>query len=124
MIKTQEYMSQPVITADKDASVLEIVKLMNKHNIGSIVLLDGKKLAGIITERDVLQRVIGKNENAGDVTAGDAMTAEVHTVNEDASVMEISGLMKEHTMRRIVVIDENDEPVGIITSRDLIGLLV
>jgi CBS domain-containing protein len=124
MIKTAEYMSKPVITADKDVSVLDIVRLMNRHNIGSVMLMDGSQLAGIITERDVLRKVISQEDNPAEITASDIMTVDVQTVQEDASVMEISGKMKEHTMRRIVVVDDNNKPIGIVTSRDLIGLLV
>ena len=124
MIETSEYMSTPVITADQEVSVLEVVQLMNKHNIGSVVLLNDGVLAGIITERDILRKVLSKEQNPQTTLAKNIMTREVRSVKKEASVMEISAEMKEHTMRRIVVVDEANHPIGIITSRDLIGLLV
>lgn len=123
MIKTAEYMSHPVITAPVDNTVLEIARLMNRHNIGSIILMDGSDIAGIVTERDIIRRVVAQEDSPERVTAADIMTEDVKTVTREASVMEVSGQMKEHTMRRIVVVD-NGKPCGIITSRDLIGLLV
>lgn len=123
MIKTAEYMSNPVITAPVSSTVLDITKLMNRHNIGSVVLMDDDRIAGIVTERDIIRRVVAQEDDASSVTAEEIMTGEVKTVTKDASVMEVSGQMKEHTMRRIVV-TEDGKPCGIITSRDIIGLLV
>lgn len=124
MISTQEYMSSPVKTASIKDSVLDVCEIMDTNNIGSVVILDGKTLAGIVTERDIIRKVVSDKKDPADVLAKDIMTASVITVTEDASVMEISGEMKTHSMRRIVVVDDNQYPIGIITSRDLIGLLV
>ena len=116
-------MTSPVITASIDASVLDISRLMNRHNIGSVVIMDDETIAGIITERDVIRRVVAQEDDAASVNASDIMTEDVKTVNKEASVMEISGHMKEHMVRRILVVEDNS-PIGIITSRDVIGLLV
>jgi CBS domain-containing protein len=124
MIHTQEYMTSPVITASTTDSVLDVAALMNKHNIGSVVIVDDKSLAGIITERDIIRKVVSEKKSPESTNAKEIMTSTVVTVTEDASVMDISGEMKKHSMRRIVVVDENNKPIGIITSRDLIGLLV
>ena len=123
MIKTAEYMSKPVITAPQESTVLDIAKLMNRHNIGSIVLMHNDKIAGILTERDVIRKVVAQEDDPAEIQAKEIMTADVKTVGKDASVMEVSGQMKEHTMRRVIVV-EDDKPFGIITSRDIIGLLV
>lgn len=123
MIKTAEYMSKPVISAPATSTVLDIAKLMNRHNIGSVVLMDDERIAGIVTERDVIRKIVAQEDDASEVTADEIMTDEVKTVSKDASVMEVSGQMKEHTMRRVVVV-EDGKPFGIITSRDIIGLLV
>ncbi|MFT4250316.1 MAG: CBS domain-containing protein [Candidatus Woesearchaeota archaeon] len=124
MIETSEYMTSPVITSSTQASVYEIVELMNKHNIGSVVLVENDVLAGIVTERDILRKAITHETNLQDIKAEEIMTKDVRSVRAEASVMEISAQMKEHSMRRIVVVNENNQPIGIITSRDLIGLLV
>ena len=123
MIKTAEYMSHPVITAPVNNTVLDIARLMNRHNIGSIVLMDGDTIAGIVTERDIIRKVVAQEDAPEKIKASEIMTQDVKTVTKDASVMEVSAQMKEHTMRRVVVTD-NGKPYGIITSRDIIGLLV
>ena len=123
MIKTAEYMSHPVITAPVNNTVLDIARLMNRHNIGSIVLMDGDAIAGIVTERDIIRKVVAQEDAPEKIKASEIMTGDVKTVTKDASVMEVSAQMKEHTMRRVVVTD-NGKPYGIITSRDVIGLLV
>lgn len=116
-------MSQPVITAEPGDTVTVVAKLMDKHNIGSIVIVDKQKIHGIVTERDIIRKVIAQDKDPHFVKASDVMTANVRTADIDASIMEIAANMKKHTMRRIVVVKEG-APVGIITSRDLIGLLV
>lgn len=123
MIKTEEYMSHPVVTIKGDETVGEMTRLMDGKNIGSLLVMDGQNIAGIVTERDVVRKIVAKKGNAEDTPVSKIMTKKVITVDKSASLMEIAALMKQHTMRRIVVTHEN-KPVGIITSRDLIDLLV
>ena len=123
MITTDEYMTKPVIATDTKQSVRELCKLMDEKNIGSLVLMGDGKIKGIVTERDVVRKCLSAGKNPDKMTAEEIMTKEVFTLGREASLMEVAAMMKQHTMRRIIVV-ENDAPVGIITSRDLIGLLV
>ncbi len=123
MITPDEYMSSPVITSKPEDTVEALSKLMDLNNIGSIVIVVDGRIAGIVTERDLVRKVLSKNKEPADVLAKDVMTKTVHTVAKDATLMEVAALMKKHTMRRLVVVDA-EQPVGIITSRDIISLLV
>ncbi len=123
MIRLEEYMSRPVITCKPGESVTSVCKLMDKNNIGSVIVADSSGVQGIITERDIIRKVMSKELSPGDIKVRDVMTLKVHSVTVDATIMEIAALMKKHSMRRILVSSEG-RPVGIVTSRDLIGLLV
>lgn len=124
MIKPKEYMTSPVITTAADASLDAMARVMDQKNIGCLVVTEADTVVGIVTERDILKKVLAYHKNPQDITAQDIMTKDVFTVGVDATLMEVAALMKQHTFRRILVVDDNNAPVGIITSRDLIGLLV
>ncbi len=123
MIKPEEYMSSPVVTTTPTTTLHAIATLMDEKNIGCLVVMQENNLAGIVTERDILRKVLAHGKDVHHITAQDIMTKDVFTVQKDATLMEVAALMKQHTFRRIIVMDDAS-PVGIITSRDLIGLLV
>ena len=123
MIKPDEYMSSPVVTVEPHTTLDEMASLMDEKNIGCLVVTEHEKVVGIATERDILRKVLAHHKDPNEVQAKDIMTKEVFTVQKDATLMEVAALMKQHTFRRIIVMHE-EKPVGIITSRDLIGLLV
>ena len=123
MIKPEEYMSSPVITATPDTSLDVLASTMDKEEIGCLVIVEDDAVAGIVTERDILKKVLAHHKNPQTIRAKDIMTKEVFTVQSDATLMEVAALMKQHTFRRIIVMEDN-KPKGVITSRDLIGLLV
>jgi CBS domain-containing protein len=122
MIRIKDWMSSPVITIKPSASILEAATLMDKHNIGCLVVQGRTKIHGIITERDILRKIVAKKKSPGRIKVEDAMTEEVHTVNINAKLLEVTKIMDRHNFRRIVVL-EKGKLAGILTSRDLIGLV-
>jgi CBS domain-containing protein len=123
MIKITDYMSKPVISAKPTDSIRAIAKKMDSYNIGSLVLVDGKRPIGIVTERDVMRKAIAKTIDLDKTPVSRIMTPKVQTVTTAASLIEIASLMKSHTLRRIVVVNNKGELAGIVTSKDLIDLL-
>ncbi len=122
MIKLTDYMSKPVITVKPTDSIKAVAKKMDSYNIGSMVVTEGKKPVGIVTERDIIRKVVAKGLGTeGPISK--VMTAKVQTVTQSATLIEIASLMKSHTMRRLVVVNGKNEVVGIVTSKDLIDLL-
>ncbi len=116
-------MSKPVITVDPEMSIYDVVKLMNKKHIGSVVVSDdGIKAKGILTERDIMSKVIGQKLNPETTQASKVMTKKVMTVKLNTSLLEISKIMSKNELRRIVVV-ENNKMVGIVTSRELLQLM-
>ncbi len=123
MITIKDWMSTPVITIKPGVSVYEAAVIMDRHNIGSIIIsTDGKKPEGIITERDLLRKIVAQDKDAKQVKVEEIMTKKVITVESDTSLLEISKMMTKNVFRRIIVM-ENNEMIGIATSRDLLQLM-
>ena len=123
MITVKDWMSKPVMSVKPDTSVQEAATTMSKHSVGSLVVSkDGKRPDGIITERDVLRKIIANKKDPEATKVEDIMTKKVVTVDVDTSLLEISKIMSKNLLRRIVV-TEKDKMIGIITSRDLLQLM-
>jgi CBS domain-containing protein len=119
-MKIREIM-RPARTISQDANVKEAAKLMNKHRIGSLVVVDEKKksVAGIITERDILEKVTAENKLASKVKVDDIMTKKVITIGPDKLIDDAVYLLIHHKIKKLPVV-ENGELKGIVTSTDLI----
>lgn len=115
-------MTKPVVTIDKDASVIEAAKIMSEKNIGCIVVMDKDKPIGIATERDMLQRVVAKGLNASEVKMKDVMSKPLITVNGTMPIINAIRIMEKNKVRRLLVI-EKEKLVGIVTQRDLLRAL-
>ena len=123
MIKISDYMTRPVITAKKTDSIRAAVVKMDHYNIGSLIIVDGKKPVGIMTERDIMRKAISRKLDLDKTPVSKIMTKKIETVTEKATLIEIASMMKAHTMRRIVVINHKGDVIGVVTSKDLIDIL-
>lgn len=124
MIIVKEWMSAPVKSMQTGTTVYEAAKLMDKLNIGSIIVSeDGKLAEGIVTERDILKKVVAEGKDPSKVKIEDIMTKKVASVLEDAKLLEVSKLMTENSFRRVLVCNSKKEIKGIVTSKDLLELM-
>ena len=108
-----------VNTIDPHASVYAAAVLMNEHKIGSLLVLDGERLVGIFTERDILRRVVAAQRDPSATAVGDVMTADVACCRPDTSVEEARGLMKDLRVRHLPVLDDDGAVVGMLSIGDL-----
>ena len=109
-----------VISVGLTASVQEIASIIASRRIGAVVVLaEGSRLAGIVSERDVVKAVATKGEAALQLTAADIMTALVVTATPQTSVDEAMSLMDEGYFRHLPVVDDG-AMVGIISVRDVV----
>jgi len=100
------------------ASVLEAVRKMNQHRIGSLLVTDGDAVVGIFTERDVLTRVVDQSRDPGTTRVSQVMTGELVTVGDDATVEECMAVVSEKRCRHLPVMS-GDELQGLISIGDL-----
>lgn len=112
-----------VISIAPTASVFDAIKLMADKGIGSLVVLEGGKLAGIVTERDYARKVILKGRSSETTPVADIMTSEVLTATPDATVDQCMSLMTDRRCRHLPVV-ENGAVTGMISIGDLVQAII
>ncbi len=119
----KDAMSSPVVTTDENAPTDKIAKLMDENSLGCVIVTnkEGKAL-GIITERDLVMRVLAKNLQAAAVKAKDIMTAPLATIEPEATITDAARRMSRLDIRRLGVIYKGDL-VGLISSKDILGIM-
>lgn len=120
-VKVGEAMQPRVITATSKSPASEVAALMEKNNIGCIVVVEKAKPVGIVTERDMCFRVVAKNKKPDKVLVREIMSTSIKTVTPDTTLKQASRMMVKHKIRRLPVI-EDDTLVGIITNTDILAI--
>ncbi len=121
-VKVEDVMSSPVVTIRDTDTVLSAAKLMKKHGIGCVVVVDKSgKPHGLITERDVVRRVSALDLLPSKVQAGKAMTKPLVTVDPSADVTDAAKKMRELKIRRLII-TQGGKLNGIITSNDIVDI--
>lgn len=115
----RDIMSKKLVTLDSAVSAAEVAKIMYKNNVSCIVLTKDDKSQGIITERDLLSKVIVQNKKSSELMAREIMTFPLIAVSSHTPVDEIAQKMIDKKIRRIIVMD-NGQPLGIITVTDFV----
>lgn len=110
---------QQIHTVPQEATVLEATRLMNEHLIGAVLVLEGGRMSGIFTERDVLRRVVAACRDPQKTSVGEVMTRQVICCRPDTSIDEARTLMKEQRIRRLPVVSPAGELAGLISIGDL-----
>ena len=114
-----------VMTADpqcvrENDNLVEAARIMKSEDTGVVPIVDGdRKLLGMITDRDIVVRLIAEGRNPLDCKVNEAMTKHIRSVMEDATVDEVMNIMRGANVRRVPVCDKRDRIVGIISMRDL-----
>jgi CBS domain-containing protein len=101
------------------ATVLEALRVMAEHDIGAVLVLDGDRLVGILSERDYARKVVLAGRSSKDSQVKDIMTAHVVCVAPNRSIDDCMALMTEKRLRHLPVI-ENKRVVGIVSIGDLV----
>lgn len=113
-----EVMTRDVATVLADDPVDEAVRVMVERDIGSVVVVEGERPVGVLTERDLLRR-LRQDPDLLRWRVGDVMSSPVVTVAPGAEMIEAFDLMNQHGIRRLPVV-ETDRLVGVVADRDLL----
>lgn len=119
-IPVREVMTRPVITADVDIDVLTAAKRMALANVGCLIVVSGDKPIGILTERDLVKKVVAKATDPQTVKVEDVMSSPLVTISPEASLRDAASLMLKSRIKRLPV-TSNGRLVGIITDTDLVS---
>lgn len=117
--------SRIVATVAPTESILVAARRMAKHDVGTLVVLDGPdggKVIGVVTDRDIAIRCTAPNRDPESTAISEIMSSPVHTVNESTGITEAVSRMARHGTRRLVVTSDTERLVGILSLDDLLSL--
>lgn len=117
-LRCREIMTKNVRTATREMSVSDVAALMRDGDMGAVPVVDEGKLVGIVTDRDIVVRVVAEGKDSA-TPISEAMTSELFTVTPDDFVFEAIRLMGDKQIRRVPVIDNDGALVGIIAIADV-----
>ena len=110
-----------VETISASANIHDLVSSLNSHHIGALVVSsDGKKIDGIVSERDVVRAMPGKLDQLVGMHVQDIMTADVHTCTADSTVAELMIMMTELRIRHVPVVDSEGALLSIVSIGDVV----
>jgi CBS domain-containing protein len=121
MPAVRDHMSSDLLSVETSVSITEVAQRMVDRNVGAVLVLDDGRLAGILTERDILRAVA---RGLSDTTrVADCMTAHPETITPDDTTAHAAVLMLHGGFRHLPVV-EGDDVVGVLSIRDLMSLLL
>jgi CBS domain-containing protein len=116
MPTVKDLMTKNVVTIDAGKTVIEAAALMSENDIGDLVIMDNNVPVGIVTERDLVRRVLAEGKST-DTKLSEVMTAPLKVIDPEAPIKEAARRMVNRRIRRLPVIKDN-KLVGIITAAD------
>jgi CBS domain-containing protein len=119
-IKVGDIMTRRVVTVPLETKVYECLRVMSKKDVGSLIIVRGKKAIGIITQRDILDFLV-KNKKVIDRKVGDIMRKKLVTVSPSIDIGEAMTIMKNKNIRKLPVLIKG-QMVGIITKKDILKI--
>jgi CBS domain-containing protein len=109
----------PVPTVLLSTHVSEIARIMVKQNVGAVIVVRDYEPLGIVTERDIIERVVLANKDVNEVVAQEIMTAPLLTVDSNRTIEKALEIMHKNRLRRLVVV-KGEKLVGLVTERRLL----
>jgi CBS domain-containing protein len=117
----KEVMSSDVRTCEPDATIVDVAKVMAKEDVGPIPVVEGGRLVGLVTDRDLVVRVLAEGKDPETTKVGEVASRELVTVSPDEDLDQALKLLAQHQVRRLPVV-EGDRVVGIVAQADIARL--
>ena len=121
MPQISDQMSTHVVTVEPSATVVEAAQRMIQWEKGPLPVVEAGRVVGIVTDRDIIARVVAADREPHSVRVQDIATKDLVTAKPDQDIDEARRLMAEHQLDRIVVAEEDGHLVGIISEADIRG---
>ncbi len=122
-MKVKDLMTKTVFTCAAEDPVIAVAKKMMDQDIGMLVVVEdnlSKKPMGVISDRDILSRVVLKKIDPAKITAEEIATKKIIAIAETATINEATALMKRNKVKKLVVIDDRDNLQGILSQSDVV----
>ena len=118
MPRVREQMTSNVVTIEPTASIVDAAKKMIQQEKGPLPVVEGSKVVAMITDRDIIARVVAEGADPTSMSVSDIATTDLVTMSPDADVDEARQLMAQHQLDRILVVEDGNL-VGIISEADI-----
>lgn len=118
MQSIKDLMSTDVISLETDASILDAARAMREGDVGNVLVTQGGKLCGVLTDRDIVVRGLGDGQTPAEVHVGDICSASLVSLSPDDSPDKAVKLMRDNAVRRLPVVKDS-RPVGVVSIGDL-----
>jgi CBS domain-containing protein len=117
--KVRDVMTARPRCAAPDTPLSQVAELMEAEDVGSIPVLDGEQLTGMITDRDIVVRAIAKGRDPLGMATSEISSSELVTVGPDHDLSDALHLMAQHQVRRLPVVDDENRLVGVVSQADV-----
>ncbi|MFD8232512.1 CBS domain-containing protein [Streptomyces sp. NPDC059696] len=114
----RDIMTGDPVTVEPQTSVAEVARIMRDEDLGAVLVTDGDHLRGLVTDRDLVVRSVSRGGDPERISVAGACSDELVTVGPDEDLTQAVRLMREHSVRRIPVVDHG-RPVGIVSLGDM-----
>ncbi|MBU0533092.1 CBS domain-containing protein [Candidatus Micrarchaeota archaeon] len=124
-LRVGDIMTKKVVVIPFGKTVLDVSKTMKKNNIGSVIIVEdnaGKHAKGIITERDIVYKVLAKGEDPYAITVEKIMSKPLRVVTPETTIEEAARAMQENKIKRLPVVNEHNELIGILSEGDIMKI--
>ena len=121
-VPLRDIMNRKLTTTGIGATIAQAAKAMCHDEVGSVIILDNNKPIGIVTEEDIACKVVAKDLKPSKVHVNDIMSTPLITVSADKTAGDAAHMMVKHKVRRLPIVDEHQEVIGIVTVRDLLAV--
>ncbi len=108
----------PVCVSEGD-TIREAARIMAREDTGVVPVVDGKRVVGMITDRDIVVRLVAEGKDPANAQVNEAMTKNVRAVKENDTINDALGVMSSSQVRRVPVVNDHNEIVGIVSMKDL-----
>ncbi|MFD7436054.1 CBS domain-containing protein [Streptomyces sp. NPDC059861] len=114
-----DVMTSAPMTVEPQTSVTAVARMMRDENIGAVLVTEGERLRGLVSDRDLVVRAMAEGGDPNNTTVADACSDDLVTVGPDDDLRIAVNVMREHSVRRVPVVDEGQHPLGIVSIGDL-----
>ena len=117
--KVRDVMTTRPRVVSPDTPVAQVAELMESEDVGAIPVLDGERLIGMVTDRDIVVRAIAKGKDPRGMPVGEISSGDLVTVEPDRNLSDALRLMAQYQVRRLAVVDEEEHLVGVVSQADV-----
>ena len=120
-VKICDAMTKKPVNVSPEMKITEIAQMMNKEHVGSMLVVKDNKLQGIITEQDIVRKMVAQDLKPGNTKASDIMHTDIISISPEEDIYEALVIMKKENIRHLPVMDE-EKMIGFLTIKDILKI--